>query len=129
MVQNYEVVGGMGHRMAPDHGNSEGDPRGNNKALRSKRSPDAAPKQTPNNHMLHRNKANAWQHDQGVVKEVLKLKDLRHEVTAGGKEHSQVTEKTLKLAVEPERDPKWVPMFELMKQYKAECGSINVPFD
>jgi len=41
----------------------------------------------------------------------------------------QVTENTLKLAVDPERDEKWVPMFELLKQYRAECGSTDVPFE
>ena len=55
---------------------------------------------------------------------------LRHGVTAGGKEPGingktevrrqlgdidvkQVTENTRKLAVDPERDEKWVPMFDL----------------
>ena len=79
-------MGGLGSGMTPGDGNSEGDPRGNNKSLRSKRSPDTAPNQAPNNHQLHGSKAKEWQHDHRVIKEVLKLIGLRHGVTAGGKE-------------------------------------------
>ena len=78
MVQNNEVVGGLGHGMAPGDGNSEGDPRGNNKVLRSKRS--------PNNQQLHGSKAKEWQDDQRTVAEVLRLIGLCHGVTVGGKE-------------------------------------------
>ena len=75
MVQNYEVVGGLGHGMAPDNGNSEGDPRG-------KRSPNTS----PNNQQLQGSKAKEWLDDQWTVKEASKLISLHHGVTAGGEE-------------------------------------------
>ena len=84
-MQNNEVVGGLGHLMALGAGNSEGYPRGNNIALRIKKSPDTSPNEAPINHLLHGSKSNEWQLAQIVVEEVLKLNDLCHKVIPGGK--------------------------------------------
>ena len=115
--------------MAPGAGNSDGYLRAKNIELRIKKSPDTSPKEALINNLLHGRKSNEWQLAQIVVKEVLKLNDLCHGVIPGGKEPSQLTENTLTLAVDSELYNKWVPMFELLKQYKAECKSTDVPFN
>ena len=82
MAQTDGVVEGLDHGVAPGAESSKGDQRSNHKVLRSKTSPDTAPNQAPNNHQMHRSKANEWNHDQMVVKEVLRSKGLRQGVEA-----------------------------------------------